>query len=129
MIVCGKTHTLGWVRKFENKRGAGMATTSFEEFARPYREAASPASETVRKAAGRAFAAELAEREAIGSALASARKECGATQQAVANAAGIQQAELSRIENGRGNPTVETLLKILAALDLRLSFEPARGNS
>ena len=102
-----------------------MGTTSFEDFVRPYRESESPAARVVRNAAGRAFVAERAEREAVGEELKRARNECGVTQQAVAGAAGIQQAELSRIENGVGNPTVDTLLKILAALDLRLAFEPA----
>ncbi|NJJ03670.1 helix-turn-helix domain-containing protein [Corynebacterium coyleae] len=103
-----------------------MATTNFEDFIQPYRESESPAAEVIRDAATRAFAAELAERKAVGAALASARHDRGATQQSVADAAGIQQAELSRIENGVGNPTVETLLKVLAALDLRLAFTPAR---
>lgn len=102
-----------------------MGSTSFEDFIRPYRESESPAARLVRTAAERAFVAERAERDAVGVALASARKESGATQQAVADMAGIQQAELSRIENGLANPTMDTLLKVLAALDLRLAFEPA----
>ena len=101
-----------------------MGITKFEDFVRPYRDSASTAAEVIRGAAARAFTAELAERKAVGAALASARHDCGATQQSVADAAGIQQAELSRIENGVGNPTVETLLKIVAALDLRLTFTP-----
>ena len=38
-------------------------------------------------------------------------------------AAGIPQAEFSRIENGLGNPTVDTLLKILTTLDLQMTLE------
>lgn len=102
-----------------------MGTTAFEEFVKPYRESASPAAEIVRDAAARAFTSEIADRRAVGAALMTARKERDATQQEVADSAGIQQAELSRIENGLGNPTVDTLLKVLAALDLRLVFEPA----
>ena len=103
-----------------------MATIKFEDFVQPYREAESPSAEVVRNSAARAFTAELAERRQIGAVLTSARKDCGATQQAIAVAAGIQQAELSRIENGLGNPTVATLLKVLDALDLRLAFAPVR---
>lgn len=76
-------------------------------------------------AAANAFTAELDARERIGATLSRLRKEQGKTQLAVSREAGIQQAELSRIENGLGNPTVETLLKILAALDSRLVIEPA----
>lgn len=101
-----------------------MGTTRFEDFVQPYRRSEPSVTEGIREAAGRAFDSELAERRAIGAALAAARRESGATQQSVADAAGIQQAELSRIENGLGNPTVETLLRVLAALDLRLTFAP-----
>lgn len=101
-----------------------MGTTRFEDFVQPYRRSEPSVTEGIREAAGRAFDSELSERRAIGAALAAARRESGATQQSVADAAGIQQAELSRIENGLGNPTVETLLRVLAALDLRLTFAP-----
>ena len=119
------THNVSVLVIDSRGRGWEMATTNYEDFVRPFREKASPQAEVVREAAGRAFDSELAERQAVGAALAAARKNCGATQQVVADAAGIQQAELSRIENGVSNPTVATLLKILAALDLRLAFEPA----
>ena len=118
-------HTVSVLVIDSRGRGWEMATTNYEDFVRPFRDKASPQAEVVREAAGCAFDSELAERQAVGAALAAARKNCGATQQVVADAAGIQQAELSRIENGVSNPTVATLLKILAALDLRLAFEPA----
>ena len=118
-------HTVSVLVIDSRGRGWEMATTNYEDFVRPFRDKASPQAEVVRETAGRAFASELAERQAVGAALAAARKSCGATQQVVADAAGIQQAELSRIENGVSNPTVATLLKILTVLDLRLVFEPA----
>lgn len=100
-----------------------MSTTKYEEFIKPYKEGASAEAKLVYEAAAGAFRAEIAERDAIGATLATARKRRRLSQQAVADGAGIQQAELSRIENGLGNPTVDTLLKILAALDLRMTIE------
>lgn len=100
-----------------------MSTTKYEEFIKPYKESASAEAKLVYQAAAGAFRAEIAERDAIGATLATARKGRRLSQQTVADGAGIQQAELSRIENGLGNPTVDTLLKILAALDLRMTIE------
>ena len=66
---------------------------------------------------------EIAARDAIGATLAAARQNRRLSQQAVADGAGIPQAEFSRIENGLGNPTVDTLLKILTTLNLQMTLE------
>lgn len=100
-----------------------MPTTKYEEFMEPYKEQASAEARLVYEAAADAFKTEIAERDAIGAALAAARQNRRLSQQTVADGAGIQQAELSRIENGLGNPTVDTLLKILTTLDLRMTLE------
>ncbi len=58
-------------------------------------------------------------------ALRSLREERGETQEALAHAAGVTTAGLSRIERGLANPTWTTLLRILAALDTSLAdLEP-----
>lgn len=59
------------------------------------------------------------------------RKNRKMTQQALAKASGIDQAEISRIENARSNPTLETIVRVLTAVGLRLDFEdrPVRRRS
>ncbi|MCW2989665.1 MAG: helix-turn-helix protein [Solirubrobacterales bacterium] len=49
------------------------------------------------------------------------RRERGATLAAVADDAGLSRTILSRIENGHGNPSIETLFRIGRALELPLS--------
>ncbi len=58
-------------------------------------------------------------------ALRSLREERGETQEALAHAASVTTAGLSRIERGLANPTWTTLLRILVALDTSLAdLEP-----
>ena len=54
-------------------------------------------------------------------ALRSLREGRGETQEALAHAAGVTTAGLSRIERGLANPTWTTLKQILIALDASLS--------
>ncbi len=94
-----------------------MPTTKYEEFMKPYKE-------KLRLKRGVCTRRpEIAARDAIGATLAAARQNRRLSQQAVADGAGIPQAEFSRIENGLGNPTVDTLLKILTTLDLQMTLE------
>lgn len=51
-----------------------------------------------------------------------ARRTAGMTQVELAERSGIGQAEISRLEQGGGNPTVETLSRIGGCLDLRLDL-------
>lgn len=48
--------------------------------------------------------------------------ERGLTVQAVADAAGLHRSNVSRILNGRYSPELDSLLKIAAALELRLEL-------
>lgn len=79
----------------------------------------------VYEAAAAEFAAEVDERAELGSALATARRARSLTQPALSALTGIQQAEISRIERGSGNPTVATLLKLADALGQRFMLVPA----
>lgn len=54
-----------------------------------------------------------------------ARKRNGLTQVELASRSGIAQSEISRIERGAGNPTVETLSRVGRSLDLNLQFVDA----
>ncbi|NIF69594.1 helix-turn-helix transcriptional regulator [Burkholderia sp. Ap-962] len=58
----------------------------------------------------------------LGQLLRSTRKERGLTQRAIFERTGIDQADLSRIENGEGErgPTLDTLVKYAHALELDL---------
>lgn len=55
-------------------------------------------------------------------ALAAARQRVGMTQKELSEAAGVQQSEISRIERGQGNPTMDTLSKIVAPLHAHLAL-------
>lgn len=50
------------------------------------------------------------------------------TQEGLAEATGINQANISRLENGTGNPSLRTLKRLAAGMDmeLRLEFVPLK---
>lgn len=52
----------------------------------------------------------------VGQAVANAREEMGMSQRQLSNKSGVMQAEISKIEQGRGNPTILTLQKLAKSL-------------
>ncbi len=56
--------------------------------------------------------------EALGDRIKRIRLDKNMSQTLLANQCGIEKANLSRIESGQANPTVLTLLKISAALQV-----------
>jgi len=52
----------------------------------------------------------------VGQAIAEAREEKGMSQRDLSSQTGIMQAEISKIEQGKGNPTLSTLQKIAKSL-------------
>ena len=56
--------------------------------------------------------------------IVSSRKAEGLTQKELAERCGMKPSNLSRIENGNGNPSLQTLLKIAHGLNkqLKISF-------
>lgn len=68
--------------------------------------------------------AEITAQEALGRDLRVARESARLTQPRLAEIAAVQQAEISRIERGLGNPTRDMLLKLAGALNLRLTLAP-----
>lgn len=56
-----------------------------------------------------------AEAFSLGWKLRSLRQEAGLTQMQLAEKVGIQQREITRIENGNGNPTLRTITRLLMA--------------
>ena len=59
----------------------------------------------------------------LGEALAERRKSAGLTQQQLAENTGIDQAAISRIESGRGNPTLATLEALAEGVGGALSVD------
>ena len=103
-----------------------MMTKNFDELAGRAKAAWSEDTRRVYEAASSEFAAEVSERAALGAALATARKARLLTQPALSELTGIQQAEISRIESGTGNPTAVTLLRLADALGQKLTLVPAK---
>jgi ribosome-binding protein aMBF1 (putative translation factor) len=66
-------------------------------------------------------------RFAIGAKLLDRRLAAGMSQRELATASGIDQAEISRIERGQSNPTVQTLHALGAPLGVVLDFAPAEA--
>lgn len=56
----------------------------------------------------------------LGRAIGDARRSLGLTQAQVADATGLVQPTVSNVERGASNVPAETLLRILAALQLEL---------
>lgn len=61
---------------------------------------------------------------ALGQCLATARERAGLTQPQLAQRSGVQQADISRIERGLGNPTRDTLIRLADALGMQLVLMP-----
>ena len=52
----------------------------------------------------------------LGQAVAEAREKKGISQRELSRTSGVIQAEISKIEQGKGNPTISTLQKLAKAL-------------
>jgi ribosome-binding protein aMBF1 (putative translation factor) len=83
---------------------------------------------------GDASPAELRELEAsrhrfrIGTRLLQQRLSAGLTQQQLASASGVGQADISRIEHGQANPTADTLSALARPLGVTLDLVSADGS-
>ncbi len=65
----------------------------------------------------------LASRQKIISSLAEARMEAGLSQQELANRIGTHKPNISRIESGQQNISLDTMLKIASALNKEISID------
>lgn len=63
-------------------------------------------------------------RRRLGRDVLELRRARGLTQRQLATRSGLQQAEISRVEAGRSNPTLSTLAALSHALDAVLSLSP-----
>ena len=59
----------------------------------------------------------------IGAIVSAKRKENHLTQQQLAEITGIQQADISRLENGTGNLSLRTLKRLAAGMGMQLKLE------
>lgn len=101
-----------------------MTTRSFQDIADESRKTWSQSAKDLAQHLSDELDAELSMRESFGRQLIASRKSAGLTQPELAKLSGIQQADISRIERGLGNPTIDTVLKLLNALDMRLTLQP-----
>ena len=60
---------------------------------------------------------------AIIRAMVDTRKESGLTQKQLAEQTGIAQGDISKIENGNGNPSLKTLKRLASAMGMKLKLE------
>ena len=66
---------------------------------------------------------------AIMQAMIDARKEIGITQKQLAEATGIAQADISRLESGNANPSLRTLKRLAAGMGMRVRIDFERDTS
>ena len=57
------------------------------------------------------------------SSLIDARKACNVTQKQLSETTGIAQSDISKIENGSGNPTIKILKRLAEGLGMNLNIE------
>ncbi|MDR1736659.1 MAG: helix-turn-helix domain-containing protein [Oscillospiraceae bacterium] len=60
---------------------------------------------------------------AIITAIIEARKSSGLTQKELSERTGIAQGDISKIENANANPSLETLKRLAAGMDMKLKLE------
>ncbi len=56
-------------------------------------------------------------------AMIDARKESGLTQKELSERTGITQADISRLEKGNANPSLKTLQRLAAGMNMRVRLE------
>lgn len=63
-------------------------------------------------------------------AMIDARKQSGLTQKELAERTGINQADISKLENGTANPSIRTLRRLAdgMGMKMKLIFEPISSN-
>jgi ribosome-binding protein aMBF1 (putative translation factor) len=102
-----------------------MAKTNFDKYAEKRGKPATAESRAAREVFSQAYV--------LASALMQARKASGLTQIALATKSGVQQADISRMENGSMIPTMNTFLKLMDALGvtvtLKIGEKPKRKNA
>lgn len=76
-----------------------------------------------RPAGGRVIAVPIPQRLALTLALRWARQDAGLTQAALARQLGVSQQAVAKVEHPDANPTLDTLLRVAAALGMSLTLD------
>ncbi len=100
-------------------------TRSFDELSARARATWTDDTRRVHDAASAMFHEELDARAVLGRQLRAARQALGLTQPELAELTAVQQSEISRIENGHSNPTLDTVVRLAQALSLSLALTPS----
>lgn len=101
-----------------------MATTPYRQLADDVGSGWDEDVRAFRERTGVDLRSQLAAEERLGAEIARLRRALGLSQASLAARASVQQADISRIERGLGNPTRDTLVRLADALDARLTFAP-----
>lgn len=101
-----------------------MALKNFSDLADQAEATWSPHARTVYNAVAASYRAELKARRDLGAKLAATRRARKMTQSQLAQASDVQQADISRIETGRANPTLDTICRINEAIGVRIDLAP-----
>lgn len=104
-----------------------MATRKWDDLLAEVQQDWSEDAWRVYHATAAAFTVEMDQRAQLGEQIAQARKAHGLTQAELARMTDTQQAEISRIERGLGNPTAVTLHRLANALQQPLVLVPTRS--
>lgn len=62
-------------------------------------------------------------------AIIDARKKSGLTQKDLSEKTGIAQGDISKLENGNANPSINTLKRLAKAMDMSLHIEFVPNNA
>ncbi|HJF15166.1 MAG TPA: helix-turn-helix domain-containing protein [Enteractinococcus helveticum] len=108
---------------YKNHNEVIELSKKFSDLASRARETWSDDAQKIYDAASQVFQAEVAAQVKLGRDLASARRGHAMTQAQLADATGVPQAEISRIENGNANLTIEAISRLATALDKRFVLQ------
>jgi DNA-binding XRE family transcriptional regulator len=103
--------------------------TKFSDYIEESKASATPEQRELDVAFAAHFEAVHLEHFGLGEQLSRARQESHVTQAKLAELSGVPQPEISRIENGQGNPTKETLTRVGEPLGLILTYAVPRIGS
>ena len=59
----------------------------------------------------------------IGNAIKQARKEQHLTQEELGKLVGVQKAQISKLESGAGNSTIDTVMRVFSALNAKVKLQ------
>jgi ribosome-binding protein aMBF1 (putative translation factor) len=101
--------------------------SKFADYQRGVEQRASTRERELLDIFGKHYAEERDRVFGVQQALAIARERRGLTQKQLAELSGVQQSEISKIERGQINPTIETVARMAAPLNVRVALVDEAG--